>query len=79
MTSLSHPPLCAQYVFFVTHWSACAFYFIARLHHLGQDTWLGRHFDDALRLPLADRWAAAACLATLGDGHRGVMTRVAGQ
>ena len=49
----------AQYVFYVTHWSACMFYFIASLHHLGQDTWIGRRFDDVLHLPLIDRQAGS--------------------
>ena len=44
-----------QYVFYVTHWSACMFYFIASLYNLGQDTWIGRHFDVVVSLPLADR------------------------
>ncbi len=52
---LNRFPSCAQYVFLVTHWSACAFYFIALMHHLGADTWIGRHFDDVLDLPLASR------------------------
>jgi hypothetical protein len=55
----------AQYVFYVTHWSACMFYFIASLYNLGQDTWIGRHFDNVVNLPLVDRQEAcsppAAC------------------
>ena len=44
-----------QYVLYVTHWSACMFYFIATLYGLDQDTWIGRHFDDVVDMPLAVR------------------------
>lgn len=44
-----------QYVFYVTHWSACMFYFIAVQYGLDQDTWIGRHFDDVYELPLSVR------------------------
>lgn len=45
----------AQYVFYVTHWSACMFYFIAVQYGLDHDTWIGRHFDDVVDLPLLVR------------------------
>ena len=44
-----------QYVLYVTHWSACGFYFIALQHGLEQDTWIGRHFDDVVDMPIAIR------------------------
>lgn len=44
-----------QYVLYVTHWSACMFYFIATQYGLDQDTWIGRHFDDVVDMPLAVR------------------------
>lgn len=47
-----------QYVFYVTHWSACMFYFIAVQYGLTHDTWIGRHFDDVVDLPLPVRCAA---------------------
>lgn len=45
-----------QYVLYVTHWSACTFYFIACQYGLTQDTWIGRHFDDVVDMPVAVRW-----------------------
>ena len=45
----------AQYVLYVTHWSACTFYFIASQYGLDQDTWIGRHFDDVVDMPIAVR------------------------
>ena len=58
-----------QYVLYVTHWSACMFYFIATQYGLDQDTWIGRHFDDVVDMPLAVRWTATsggfgACMRT---------------
>ena len=44
-----------QYVFYVTHWSACMFYFIAVQNGLDHDTWIGRHFDDVVDLSLPVR------------------------
>ena len=44
-----------QYVLYVTHWSACMFYFIACQYGLNQDTWIGRHFDDVVDMPVAVR------------------------
>lgn len=57
MQSFAHFSLCGslQYVFYVTHWSACMFYFIAAQYGLDQDTWIGRHFDDVYELPLSVR------------------------
>lgn len=40
---------------YVTHWSACTFYFIALQYGLDQDTWIGRHFDDVVHMPTAIR------------------------
>ncbi|BDA49938.1 probable potassium channel AKT2 [Coccomyxa sp. Obi] len=61
------------YVFYVTHWSACMFYFIAVQYGLDHDTWIGRHFDDVVDLPLQVRYVyslywAITTLATVGYG-----------
>ncbi|CAL8465533.1 g5069 [Coccomyxa elongata] len=61
------------YVFYVTHWSACMFYFIAVQYGLDRDTWIGRHFDDVVDLPLQVRYVyslywAITTLATVGYG-----------
>ncbi|KAK9903334.1 hypothetical protein WJX75_003130 [Coccomyxa subellipsoidea] len=61
------------YVFYVTHWSACMFYFIAVQNGLDHDTWIGRHFDDVVDLSLPVRYAfslywAITTLATVGYG-----------
>ncbi|CAL5221935.1 g4209 [Coccomyxa viridis] len=61
------------YVLYVTHWSACTFYFIASQYGLDQDTWIGRHFDDVVDMPIAVRYIfalywAITTLATVGYG-----------
>jgi hypothetical protein len=31
-----------QIVFFVVHWAACVFYYIAKQHGFGESSWVGK-------------------------------------
>lgn len=45
------------FLYFSVHWSACVFYFIARQHGLGADTWIGHDMDLLRRSSPFERWA----------------------